>query len=88
MLEGAPARLSAAIADWAACRWRGERRRAKRVALPVGLFASGIAAAASGVLTAAAAFTTVVVAMVLVRVIRPAQVYESIDWPVIVLWAR
>ena len=55
------------------------------MALPIGLFAAGIAAAASGVLPAAAAFTLVVVAMVLLRVIRPAQVYESIDWPVIVL---
>ena len=30
-------------------------------------------------------FTAVVVAMVLARVVRPSQVYENIDWPVIVL---
>ena len=29
--------------------------------------------------------TAVVVAMVLARVVRPSQVYENIDWPVIVL---
>jgi di/tricarboxylate transporter len=57
----------------------------RRWVLPIGLFALGIALAASGLLPAAAAFTGVVVAMVLVRVIRPSQVYESIDWPVIVL---
>jgi di/tricarboxylate transporter len=53
--------------------------------LPLGLFVVGIALAASGLLSAPVAFTGVVVALVLVRVIRPAQVYESIDWPVIVL---
>jgi di/tricarboxylate transporter len=55
------------------------------VAVPIALFGVGIVLAASGLLPAAAAFTGVVLAMVLVRVIRPAQVYDSIDWPVIVL---
>jgi di/tricarboxylate transporter len=87
LLEGDPTRLRAALADLG-CLPLERRKLAfkpRRVALPIGLFAAGIAAAASGVLPAAAAFTLVVVAMVLLRVIRPAQVYESIDWPVIVL---
>ena len=87
LLEGEPSRLRAALADLG-CLPLERRKLAlepKRVALPVGLFAAGIAAAATGALPAAAAFTLVVVAMVLLRVIRPAQVYESIDWPVIVL---
>ena len=87
LLEGDPARLRAALADLRCLPL--ERRtlafEPRRVALPIGLFTAGIAAAASGVLPAAAAFTLVVVLMVLLRVIRPAQVYESIDWPVIVL---
>ena len=87
LLEGEPARLRAALADLGCLPL--ERRplafEPRRVALPVGLFAAGIAAAASGILPAAAAFTLVVVLMVLLRAIRPAQVYESIDWPVIVL---
>ncbi len=87
LLEGEPARLRAALADLGCLPL--ERRalglEPRRVALPIGLFAAGIAAAASGVLPAAAAFTLVVVLMVLLRVIRPAQVYESIDWPIIVL---
>jgi di/tricarboxylate transporter len=87
LLEGDPARMRAALADLG-CLPLERRKLAlepRRVALPIGLFAAGIAAAASGVLPAAAAFTLVVVAMVWLRVIRPAQVYESIDWPVIVL---
>jgi di/tricarboxylate transporter len=87
LLEGEPGRLREAIADLG-CLPLENRKLAlepRRVALPIGLFAAGIAAAASGVLPAAAAFTLVVVAMVLLRVIRPPQLYESIDWPVIVL---
>jgi di/tricarboxylate transporter len=87
LLEGEPTRLRAALANLG-CLPLERRKLAfepRRVALPIGLFAAGIAAAASGILPAAAAFTLVVVAMVLLRVIRPAQVYESIDWPVIVL---
>jgi di/tricarboxylate transporter len=57
----------------------------RRVALPIILFAAGIALAGSGLLPAAVTFTAVVVAMVLARVVRPSQVYENIDWSVIVL---
>ena len=87
LLEGQAGRLRAALADLG-CLPLERRKLAlepRRVALPIGLFALGVAAAATGVLPAAAAFMTVVAAMVLLRVIRPAQVYESIDWPVIVL---
>jgi di/tricarboxylate transporter len=86
LLEGEPARLRAAIADLGCLPLadRGLAFEPRRIAMPLGLFAIGIALAASG-LSAAVAFTGVVVAMVLARVIRPAQVYESIDWPVIVL---
>ena len=87
LLEGEPTRLRATIADLG-CLPLADRRLAlepRRIAVPLGLFAAGIALAASGLLPAAAAFTGVVLAMVLTRVIRPSQLYESIDWPVIVL---
>ena len=87
LLEGDAARLRAAIADLG-CLPLADRRLAfepRRVALPIILFAAGIALAGSGLLPAAVTFTAVVVAMVLARVVRPAQVYENIDWPVIVL---
>jgi di/tricarboxylate transporter len=87
LLEGEPGRLRAVIAELG-CLPLADRKLAlepRRIALPIGLFAMGIALAASGLLPAAAAFVGVVVAMVLAGVIRPAQLYESIDWPVIVL---
>jgi di/tricarboxylate transporter len=87
LLEGDAARLRAAIADLGCLPLadRGLALEPRRIAVPIGLFAAGIGLAASGLLSAAVAFTGVVAAMVLARVIRPAQVYESIDWPVIVL---
>jgi di/tricarboxylate transporter len=87
LLEGEPTRLRATIADLG-CLPLADRKLAlepRRIAMPIGLFAAGIAIAAFGLLPAAAAFTGVAVALVLTGVIRPAQVYESIDWPVIVL---
>jgi di/tricarboxylate transporter len=87
LMEGEPDRLRGAIAELG-CLPLADRKLAlepRRIALPIGLFAAGIALAASGLLPAAAAFVGVTVAMVLAGVIRPAQVYESIDWPVIVL---
>jgi di/tricarboxylate transporter len=87
LLEGEAARLRAAIADLG-CLPLADRRLAlepRRVALPIILFAAGIALAGSGLLPAAVTFIAVVVAMVLARVVRPSQVYENIDWSVIVL---
>ena len=87
LLEGEPSQLRTAIAELG-CLPLADRKLAfapRRIALPLGLFALGIVLAATGALPAAAAFTGVVVAMILTGVIRPAQVYESIDWPVIVL---
>ena len=87
LLEGEASRLRAAIADLG-CAPLADRKltfEPRRSVLPVGLFVLGIAVAATGILPAAAAFTGVVVAMVLTGAIRPARIYESIDWPVIVL---
>jgi di/tricarboxylate transporter len=87
LLEGEPGRLRATLADLGCLPLAGRRLalEPRRIALPIGLFAAGIALAASGLLPAAAAFTGVVLAMVLTGVVRPSQLYDSIDWPVIVL---
>ena len=88
LLEGEPARLRAAIAELGCLPLeRPQARASSPGASPCRSACSrpGSPLAASGILPAAAAFTLVVVAMLLLRVIRPAQVYESIDWPVIVL---
>ena len=87
LLEGEPARLRAAIADLGCLPLADRRLVFQPGALPCRsrLFAWGIALAASGLLPAAVAFTAVVVAMVISACDGPAQVYESIDWPVIVL---
>jgi di/tricarboxylate transporter len=87
LLEGAGARLRATVADLG-CLPLADRRLAfapRSSALPIALFLVGIGLAAFGLLPSAVTFTAVVLAMVLARVIRPAQVYENIDWPVIVL---
>jgi uncharacterized protein with PhoU and TrkA domain len=87
LLEGEAARLRAAIADLGCLPLadRGLALESRRSALPIALFVVGIALAGFGLLPAAVTLTAVVVAMVLARVVRPSQVYESIDWPVIVL---
>jgi di/tricarboxylate transporter len=87
LLEGEPAALRTTVADLG-CLPLADRKltlKPRRIALPVGLFVAGIVLTASGLVPPAAAFTGVVLAMVLTRVIRPSQLYDAIDWPVIVL---
>ena len=86
LLEGDAARLRAAIADLG-CLPLADRRLAlepRRSALPIALFVVGIAlavrpAAGRGDLDRRGGGHG------LARVVRPSQVYENIDWPVIVL---
>jgi di/tricarboxylate transporter len=59
--------------------------RQRRLAFAGGLFAIAIALVASGMLAVHIAFTAVAAAYVIGNVIRPAELYSSIDWPVIVL---
>ena len=56
-----------------------------QASLCVGLFAAAIAAAAAGFLPLQTALGLVALAMVLLRVIAPREIYDSVDWPVIVL---
>jgi len=57
----------------------------RRVALAVALFAAGLAATAFGLMPAALALTIVAVAMVLTELVGPREIYDAVDWPVIVL---
>lgn len=59
----------------------------RRVLLPVALFAAAIVATVLGILPAAAALTGAVVGLVFLRAISMREVYEAVDWQVIVLLA-
>jgi len=59
----------------------------RRMLLAGGLFAMALGVAAAGVLSVPVAFLAAAVCMVLTGLIPLRQVYESIDWPVIVLLA-
>lgn len=55
--------------------------------LPLAIFAAAIGAVVVGVVPVQIAFTAAVAAMVLFKTITPREIYESIDWSVIVLLA-
>jgi len=55
--------------------------------LAVGLFGLAIAAASLGVVYLPVALAAVAVAYVALRIVSPSQIYEAVEWPVIVLLA-
>ncbi len=57
----------------------------RRTWLIVPVFAAAVTAAALDLASAAIAFTCAVLTMLAVRIIRPAALYEAVDWPVVVL---
>lgn len=57
----------------------------RRLALSLLIFAAAIGLAAFGVIDVQIAFVAAAVAMVISRILSVGDVYESIDWPVIVL---
>ena len=59
----------------------------RRVLVAVVLFGAAIALAATGVVAIQVAFIAAAVVFILLGLVGPAEVYESIDWPVIVLLA-
>ena len=62
----------------------GKRRE---TLLPVAIFLGAIGVTAAGVLPVEIAFGAAVAALVVFNVLTPRQVYETIDWPVIILLA-
>jgi di/tricarboxylate transporter len=59
--------------------------RPRRLLWAAVIFALAIAATVSNLLPAQVAFAAGAVGVVIAGIVRPAEVYESIDWPVIVL---
>ncbi len=59
--------------------------RRREMVLPVAVFAAALAATAVGLVPVQIAFVAAVVALVLLGLVTPREVYESVDWPVIVL---
>ena len=57
----------------------------RRVAMGVLIFGTSLALAATGVLAIQVAFTAAALVMILVGLLSLREIYESIDWPVIVL---
>jgi di/tricarboxylate transporter len=57
----------------------------RRIALAVGIFGVAIAIAALGIVPIQVIFPVAAVAMVLMALIPLREIYESVDWPVIVL---
>jgi len=57
----------------------------RRVLMPVAIFAAAILLTSLDLLSSAVAFTAAALLMVLVRSLSPREVYESVDWPVVVL---
>ena len=57
----------------------------KRIAESIGIFALAIIIAALGLLPVQIIFTLAAVVMVLIQLVPIREIYESIDWPVIIL---
>jgi di/tricarboxylate transporter len=56
-----------------------------RILLPLAIFGCAITLTSLGVLSAAVAFASAALLLVLTRALAPRAVYDSVDWPVIVL---
>lgn len=89
MLGGERPVIMAALADLG-CLPLAERRiefQPRRAAVTALFFAAAIVAAAFDIVSAAVAFVAAVFGLVVARAIRPAEIYEAIDWSVLVLLA-
>jgi di/tricarboxylate transporter len=88
LLQGEKDALAEAVAELG-CVPLAERQiaigRPQRLALSVLFFGAAIASVLTGLAPIQVAFVAAVAALVLAQVVRPDEVYASIDWPVIVL---
>jgi len=77
------------VTEWLGCLPLADRGLAvtedKKVWLAIGLFAAAVAAASIGLIYLPIALGLVVVAFVLTKIIPLAEVYDQINWPVVVL---
>ena len=88
LLEGDPERLPSVIAS-VDCLPLAERglqiQRQRQGLLAIGIFAAAVAAASIGIVSLPAAFAAAVAVMVVINIVPVRDIYESVDWPVIVL---
>lgn len=88
LLQGPTATMAGTLAELG-CLPLAERSlkigRPRRLALAGAIFALSIAATVLGLLPVQLAFVAGAVAVVLTGIVRPTEIYESIDWPVVVL---
>jgi len=77
------------VTEWLGCLPLAERGLSvtadDKVWLAIGLFAAGVAAASFGLLYLPVALGLVVVAYVLARILPIAEIYDHVEWPVVVL---
>jgi di/tricarboxylate transporter len=59
--------------------------RRRRILLPVGIFGAAIAAAAYGLVPVQIAFVTAVAALIVTRTPSLREVYDAVEWPIILL---
>ncbi len=59
--------------------------RRRQILLPIGIFGAAVAAATSGLVPIQIALVTAAVALILTKTLSIREVYQSIEWPVILL---
>jgi di/tricarboxylate transporter len=88
LLQGPADTLSDSLAEFG-CLPLAERPlqigRARRLLSAGGIFGLAIVATLAGLVPVHVAFTAAATAVVVARIVRPSEIYDSIDWPVIVL---
>lgn len=88
LLEGDPERLPSVIGS-IGCLPLAERglqiQRQRQGLLAVGIFVAAVAAASVGIVSLPAAFAAAVALMVVINIVPVREIYDAVDWPVIVL---
>ena len=84
-----PAGAEAEVAEWLGCLPLAERglsvTQQNKVWLAIGLFAGAVAAASLGLIYLPVALGLVVVGYVLARIVPLSELYDHVEWPVVVL---
>jgi di/tricarboxylate transporter len=90
LLEGFPERLPEIVTALGCLPLAGRDLKVaapRRAILSLALFAAGIALATSGLMSLPVALGAVAAGFVFLNIVPPRDIYESVDWPVIVLLA-
>jgi len=88
LLQGAPQRLSEFATQFALVPLAERSVRipdARQALMALGVMGTAIGFAAFGILPAAIAFAFGVLAVMALRIIAPRNIYQAVDWPVIIL---